>query len=496
MPELYHLLMSPHIQKVDVVLSPGLTVLRWTSQTLKEYLPTSYKALNDLEQLIDTVNSIHKNRIQKTFSTMLATKLYDIPEQDVITIEEFEVTTSKFCQAASTKLETQSLIVEKAVRELIELLLGLDEDLPSELPEDFSKPGSISLTRKIELRTKLLQDAELLRDYYQQQNIDTLVQLFRSSLDTIRKKVAVSNALAYGDVISNDKHRPLFVTDVILALPTLVIRPSLEEVQQGLNRAVHMIVDVPRSIYCWGQERPSGDAMSIMTESSMMLAARSRVRIDSTMPLQGARSHVRLESRSQVGILGAGHKIKTYYHSVSEHKEIVKLVTALGSSLSSTKSVVQSTINQFNQYQHLWAVDRDKEVAKFTEGSPGVSDYQQEMHHYAEHEDIIRLEPDVLLAGALQLHTDQLKGMLSTEAKQWRVALGRAMSQYYQGLMDRIFQLIEEWTKMLARPLKDLDDVRSVMASLKDIRDKEIFVDMSLEPIEVHGYKTTGWQNT
>lgn len=39
--------------------------------------------------------------------------------------------------------------------------------------------------------------------------------------------------------------------------------------------------------------------------------------------------------------------------------------------------------------------------------------------------------------------------------------------------------------KKLQRPIKDLDDVRMAMASLKEIRENEIMIDSSLGPVEV-----------
>jgi dynein heavy chain len=51
--------------------------------------------------------------------------------------------------------------------------------------------------------------------------------------------------------------------------------------------------------------------------------------------------------------------------------------------------------------------------------------------------------------------------------------------------MERIFTFIEDLTKRLGRPLKDLDDIRFAMAALKEIRDDEIRIDMLIGPIEV-----------
>lgn len=51
--------------------------------------------------------------------------------------------------------------------------------------------------------------------------------------------------------------------------------------------------------------------------------------------------------------------------------------------------------------------------------------------------------------------------------------------------MEEMFTFIEDITKRLSRPIKDLDDIRHAMAALKEIRDREIMIDMSIGPIEV-----------
>lgn len=466
-PELFKFLITPHIEKVDVVLSPGMTLLRWTSLNLTTYVSEVQKSLGELEQLIDTVLGIHENRIMETFSNMLKVPLVEVPTHDVISIESFIQRTEELCKVAAASLETKSIVVETAVHELMELLLPSDHTLPDEIPENLTTPGSLTMKKKIEKRNKLQQEADLLYDYYQQLNIDTLLQLYKTNLETMRKRVAFASALTYMEFSQDEKkdHHPLFVADVILSLPNLVMKPSLEEIQQGMSYVVQTMLTVVKQIYCWGQDRKVTDTSTISITSSTTL-----------------KSQVKLEKGSSFT------RLKSYYHTVAEHKDILKLVVVLNSSLSSTKTIVQSTIDSFNQYQVLWAIDRDNLVAKFSEGSPGVSDYQQEMHSFQQLEEAVQQEPDTQVAGAICLHTEQLKMMLVTEAKQWRVCYGRAMSCYYQSIMDEVFQSIEDWSKLLSRPLKDLDDVRSVMATLKDIRENEIRIDMCLGPIEVRKF--------
>ena len=452
--------MTPHKDLLDISVSPGLTTLRWTSINLRSYVDSIYAEIAKFEQFLDNVEGIRRDRVLENFKAMLKTPLLDIPQQDVISVSSFLQTTEELCQAAAMSLENKSLVIENAVKELISLLLPEDKSLPEESPENLTGPGALTISKKIELRGKLVQEAELLMEYFEQLNIDTFLQLIRGALEALKRRVSFASSLTYSDH-SLDKHTPLFVADIMLSLPNLVMQPSLEEIQQVMNHVAQTVLAVTKNIYCWGQQRPSALPDTLQTDS--LVHVRSKPKI----------------------VHHASFKLRTYFNFISEHKEIAKLLMSLGGTISSTKRIVKSTINQFNKYEHLWSSDREEHINKFAEDGPGVSDYEQEMHNLVQLESDIQLEPDSFPSGAVCLRTEQLKVMLVTEAKQWRVAYGRTMSHYYQNLLEKTFESIEEWGKSLSRPLNDLDDVRSVMATLKEVRENEISIDMSLGPIEV-----------
>jgi dynein heavy chain len=83
------------------------------------------------------------------------------------------------------------------------------------------------------------------------------------------------------------------------------------------------------------------------------------------------------------------------------------------------------------------------------------------------------------------LRAEDLKLGLTTETKAWRLHFGKYCNKKYSSQMEEIFNFIEDLQKRLSRPIKDLDDIRHVMAALKDIRENEIRIDMSIGPIEV-----------
>ena len=62
---------------------------------------------------------------------------------------------------------------------------------------------------------------------------------------------------------------------------------------------------------------------------------------------------------------------------------------------------------------------------------------------------------------------------------------GKFANTKYCSEMESIFEFMDDLSKRLSRPIKDLDDIRYAMAALKEMREKEIEIDMAIGPIEV-----------
>ena len=64
------------------------------------------------------------------------------------------------------------------------------------------------------------------------------------------------------------------------------------------------------------------------------------------------------------------------------------------------------------------------------------------------------------------------------------MAYGKAMNNKAALDMRNLLETIEDTQKKLSRPCKDLDDIRSHMNSLNQIKEKEIEIDRTITPIE------------
>ena len=88
-PELFVTLMGPHVEKVDEVISPGLTLLRWTSLNIGSFVDSVYKALEELELLVDRVSNILELRIEGVLQNIQTTPLCELPDNDPWTVQQF-----------------------------------------------------------------------------------------------------------------------------------------------------------------------------------------------------------------------------------------------------------------------------------------------------------------------------------------------------------------------------------------------------------------------
>ncbi|XP_030249746.1 dynein heavy chain 5, axonemal isoform X2 [Sparus aurata] len=523
-------LAMPHVAKVDEAIQPGLTSLNWTSLNIDKYLGRIDKALVDLELLMDRVNDLVEFRIDAVLQEMSGSTLCVLPEDEPITCEEFVQTTRDLCIRQAQGLHTKSSLVEEAANELINMLLEFDHNQREEVErveeescaesktvdhidsegEDegrsegrlFSRntllpPASVGPSsplvrrkKKKDLMEVMEEEAQELLSYFNHRNVDALLRLTRNTLEMLRKRIHASSLIhflaAESDSPNHGKssaQQAIFRVNVTLSIPNIAMVPALEEVQQALNRAVECVVSVSKGVGQWSKERISKRKMN---ERRMAALKQDSSESESE---DGATTYRSLTDGSTSDISASviqaiPFQARNYYKSVSENKEIVKLVSVLSTSISSTKKEVMTSLDRFSRYHHIWRKDREDAMRKFIQGSPLLSEFESQIIFYRELELEINSEPEYITVGALALFTADLKMSLTAETKNWMVDYGLYCNRKYRSEMEQIFAFVDEAGKKLNRQIKDLDDIRIAMAALKEIREHQISIDFQVGPIE------------
>ncbi|XP_052798280.1 dynein axonemal heavy chain 8-like [Mya arenaria] len=254
---------------------------------------------------------------------------------------------------------------------------------------------------------------------------------------------------------TSDIRIPFFTADITLAIPNVVMQPSLEDIQSTLNKACQLVLDVSKGVLQWGQDRNS---IENFFSSSKKKSSTDCIVLEQT--------------------------IRTYYKPVAENKDVSKYVMMMSSAVSSLKGSVLEALQRYSDYAFLWEKDRQEAVTEFTAENPILSEYKAKVTMFKKLETNIDDIATSEIVGPIELFTESLKLALRVEIKQWKLMFGRELNANYKIKLDDLLMFIDDNSKRLSRPIRDLEDVRQAMTALADIRENQIHMDMSLGPIE------------
>uniref|UniRef100_A0A8B9HVU9 Dynein, axonemal, heavy chain 5 n=1 Tax=Astyanax mexicanus TaxID=7994 RepID=A0A8B9HVU9_ASTMX len=486
-------MLTPHVAKVDEAILPGLTSLNWSSLNIDKFLSRVTAALEELELLLVRANDLVQFRIDDVLQEMSAATLCVLPEDDPVTCEEFVQTTKELCIKGAQLLHMKSSLVEEAANELINMLLEFEQKQVEEEKEDSRSEGRVfsrntTVTsmgpsspmarrkRKRHMMEVMEEEAQELLSHFNHRNVDALLRLTRNTLETLRKRIHTSSLMQFlTDSPSRQKinsQPPIFRAGVCLAIPSIVMVPGLDEVQQALNKAVEYVVSVNKGVGQWSKERISERKMSERRMAALRQDSRDSESEDGDTTYRSIAGNV------------LPFQAKNYYKSVSENKEIVKLVSVLSTSINSSKKEMKNALERFSRYHHIWRKDRESTIQEFSQGNPLLAEFESQILYYKDLELEINAEPEFITVGALALYTADLKLALTAETKGWMLDFGHHCKRKYRTEMEQVFTFVDEASKKLNRPIKDLDDIRIAMAALKEIREHQITIDFQVGPIE------------
>ena len=100
-------------------------------------------------------------------------------------------------------------------------------------------------------------------------HVEALVKLIKISLDQIKKRLTSGASATYtlhapssmsssgfaGHAGSHGGQQPFFRSDVVLQIPSIMMMPTLEDVQSSVNSSVQTILSVCKGVPQWSKSR-------------------------------------------------------------------------------------------------------------------------------------------------------------------------------------------------------------------------------------------------
>jgi dynein heavy chain, axonemal len=224
--------------------------------------------LEQLRILINDCTDILQCRIENALQTIAETQLCE-PHLDPMSLEEFSKLTDESCQQAVALITKHTLLCEKAVHYLLEVLKKrLKPQEQAHIKENDTEYyecvlRSSNTTKGHVARCNDCQGCAFFNflTIYWNKNIDAIVQCTRSSLETIRKRLQQPIRYVGEQVIRDQVRNPLFRTDIVLSIPNVLVKPSLDDMQSQLNKAANNMLKIGQDIPEWHHAHKLKDIM-------------------------------------------------------------------------------------------------------------------------------------------------------------------------------------------------------------------------------------------
>ncbi|XP_070784429.1 dynein axonemal heavy chain 5 [Enoplosus armatus] len=454
-------LMKPFIGRVEASLSPGLTTLSWTALNTDAFIESVYLALKELDQVSKVATDLLECRIGRLLQAMSSCCLLVLPEEPV-SPQDLLLQTDSSVQAAAVTLNWQSQQVEKYVFELIEELKR-----KMKTTETVNLEGSFQCLHPDSKQKTRCQSCLPCRFYNLigqlcHRSTEALVKATKSSLDALRRRLHVPKYQPSSSSSSSCSSQsapppPLFRASIQLAIPNIVLRPSLDDIQTAVNKLVSVVSsvtkDIPLWTYCHLQYRQQQVEQAAVRDAGDDLPVKPPV-------------------------------LRPLDRQLAEHKDVTKLVMQLGSIVSSLRAQAADTLNELTHFSSLWNQDPEEQVQAFLQCDPSLTEFSSQISFYSKLEVQISELPGSCTVGSVLFDTDQLKLALTQECHLWKRAFGAALNRRASADMEDIFSFVDGLTKRLQRPITDLEDVRGAMAALREVREAEVRIDATIGPVE------------
>lgn len=373
-------------------LRPGMTTLTWTSLNIDPFINHVHAGLKKLQELVSCINDIIENRIEKNLKIVSKTLLVDLPENTSFSVSEFVVMQQSHITMRSHLLQGKNLEIESAVNDLIHQIVSF----PFESSQIECVPEK---------------DIKKLRDHYNHFMYQSLLFSAKNSMIALKKRIGSrkgSDIMKGSNIIGASK--PFFEVDVQLVPPNVSLSPSLDEIQQCINKSAQAILSCYKMILDWGytslpeEKRDSHTFFNRITKDIEL--------VKTALLLTGC-------------IQGIRNTVTEYLDSFAE---VCLDFECCLLSFAAARYVNPHTFLNSAQYNWLWEQDKDAAYKEFAETNPTLESYETKLAYFGDIEKEIDRVGSIHVIGALSLNTKHLKKHLRNDCNSWTVRVRHCSS--------------------------------------------------------------------
>ncbi|GIQ80742.1 dynein heavy chain [Kipferlia bialata] len=531
-------MVAPLVGQLDRRLSLGLRTLCWTSLNIGSYTQACHRLCDRLEETCKAVADILSVRVRSALQSIADTCLCVLPVYTIDTSEEemeidYESMThheylrkqQAHVRNAATAISLHSQLVHSAVCDVVRLIDSRVKRTKPSAPSEVSTPkkgmvrqnsvfneevmNQIAKTRsKLSLASLTTKDQEVnpttefLLKYHEAIGaaiFDASDRTFRAILFRIRaEKVGRAELMATATSLKSSSATsasgnmykdpttglivapaPFISVDVELVVPRIRLSPTWDTLRRTLHELIKSVLSVSRHV---PKKNKLDTILGAVQQAREEQEGKDREGGD--RPMENSRVK---KSEKPVTLWALAENLDptdTFYPVLSRSRNILKTIITLCGVFESCQKRVNNQLGQASEYSELWSGDKAKVYAEFQSKEPTLEDFSAEIEKYGQIEQQLQDLETLTQYGIIQINTSPLINALLSEARAWKQTFGAQLNERAKSDLIKLHEFIDETDRALSKEVDDLEDVRTTMTYMAELREVESKIDHRIIPIE------------
>ena len=161
-----------------------------------------------------------------------------------------------------------------------------------------------------------------------------LLHCAKNSMNALKKRIGFKLLEKEQGFTNCSTVQPFFEVNILLSTPRVVLNPSLDEIQECINKSAQAILRCFKSVKDWSLDDSDNS------------------------------------------------RIKTFFDRITKDIEIVRVALLLTGCIQGIRNTVQIYLNSFSEYNWLWHSDKDAMYIEFMKAQPSMDDFEQKLRSF------------------------------------------------------------------------------------------------------------------
>ncbi|KAM4707116.1 dynein axonemal heavy chain 10 [Discoglossus pictus] len=267
-------------------------------------------------------------------------------------------------------------------------------------------------------------------------------------------KMVIKNFQAYNNAIVSST--PIFQAETILTAPEIVLHPNANEIYKMNVQCIKGCVEITKNFVRW-------------MHGTCIDCPPQRADEDELV-------------------------VFTLFSDISQNPQIIEQAIIISQNMHRLLSSLTKYLNRWKRYRPLWKLDKANVMEKFAAKKPSCVLYDEKLQFYTRIAQEVTQQPLIKDEQCIRLYLGPLAFTVQENARAWVNSLANLLNE---SAREELYSLRDELEK-LSLNLKitptSLEELKFVLATIADIRDMSLIVEIRIRDIQER-YRTMTMYN-